>query len=47
MSMKTQANSGRLAAAVAGDDEKAKETVMIFVDQVGFDPVDAGSLEES
>lgn len=45
--MKTQGNSGRLAAAVAGDDENAKETVMIFVDQVGFDPVDAGSLEES
>lgn len=38
---------GRLAAAVAGDDEKAKETVMTLVDQVGFDPVDAGSLEES
>ena len=38
---------GRLAAAVAGDDEEAKETVMALVDQVGFDPVDGGSLEES
>ena len=38
---------GRLAAAVAGDDPKAKETVMSLVNQAGFDPVDGGSLEES
>lgn len=38
---------GRLAAAVAGDDAKAKEIVMALVSQVGFDPVDGGSLEES
>jgi predicted dinucleotide-binding enzyme len=38
---------GRLAAAVAGDDPKAKETVMSLVNQAGFDPVDGVSLEES
>lgn len=38
---------GRLAAAVAGDDHKAKETVMSLVNQLGFDPVDGGSLAES
>lgn len=38
---------GRLAAAVAGDDPKAKETVMSLVSEAGFDPVDGGSLEES
>lgn len=38
---------GRLAAAVAGDDLRSKETVMQLVNQTGFDPVDAGSLAES
>lgn len=42
-----QGTPGRLAAAVAGDDPKAKETVMSLVNQAGFDPVDGGSLEES
>lgn len=37
----------RLAAAVAGDDLRAKKVVMELVNQTGFDPVDAGSLEES
>jgi len=38
---------GRLAIAVAGDDEGCKQVAMNLVDQVGFDPVDAGSLSES
>ncbi|MCP2072469.1 UNVERIFIED_ORG: putative dinucleotide-binding enzyme [Pseudomonas lini] len=38
---------GRLAAAVAGDNHEAKETVMSLVDQAGFDPVDGGFLEKS
>ena len=38
---------GRLAVAVAGDEGDAKQVAMALVDAVGFDPVDAGSLEES
>jgi 8-hydroxy-5-deazaflavin:NADPH oxidoreductase len=38
---------GRLAVAVAGDDERSKQTVMALVNQTGFDAVDAGSLEQS
>jgi predicted dinucleotide-binding enzyme len=38
---------GRLAIALAGDDAKAKTTVCGLVDEVGFDPVDAGPLAES
>jgi predicted dinucleotide-binding enzyme len=37
----------RLAMAVSGDDERAKELVMGLVDDAGFDPVDAGLLAES
>lgn len=39
--------AGRLAVAVAGDDAEAKQVVMGIVNEVGFDPVDAGSLAES
>jgi hypothetical protein len=38
---------GRIALPVAGDDQHAKETVMRLVDQLGFDPIDAGGLDES
>ena len=38
---------GRIALPVAGDDQNAKETVMRLVDQLGFDAVDAGGLDES
>jgi 8-hydroxy-5-deazaflavin:NADPH oxidoreductase len=37
----------RIALPVAGDDAKAKGIVMGLVDQLGFDPVDAGGLDES
>jgi predicted dinucleotide-binding enzyme len=37
----------RIALPVAGDDERAKELVMRLVDELGFDPVDAGALDES
>lgn len=37
----------RIAAAVAGDDAAQKRIVMGIVDEVGLEPVDAGSLEES
>ena len=34
--------SGRIALPVAGDDAAAKAKVMTLVDEIGFDPVDAG-----
>ncbi len=38
---------GRIALPVAGDDQAAKAVVLELVDQLGFDPVDAGGLNES
>jgi predicted dinucleotide-binding enzyme len=37
----------RIALPVAGDDPLAKEVVMQLVEQLGFDSVDAGGLDES
>ena len=37
----------RIALPVAGDDPAAKAVVMQLVDQLGFDPVDAGTLDDS
>ena len=37
----------RMAVPVAGDDPAAKKVVMDLVDQLGFDPVDAGTIDES
>ncbi len=39
--------SGRIALAVAGDDPHAKATVMDLIEGIGFDAVDAGTIEES
>ena len=39
--------SGRIAIPVAGDDERAKQVVMRLVDELGFDPVDTGRLDDS
>jgi 8-hydroxy-5-deazaflavin:NADPH oxidoreductase len=39
--------TGRIALPVAGDDPEAKQLVMRVVDELGFDPVDAGTLDES
>lgn len=42
------ANSpNRIALPVAGDNAQAKAVIMSLVGQLGFDPVDAGSLDES
>src|SRR6266478_6301645 len=38
---------GRIALPVAGDDKNAKAIVMRLVDELGFDAVDAGGLDES
>jgi len=38
---------GRIALPVAGDDKRAKDVVMRLVDELGFDPVDTGGLDES
>jgi predicted dinucleotide-binding enzyme len=39
--------SGRLAIPIAGDDPAAKETVSRLIREIGFAPVDAGSLAQS
>ena len=38
---------GRIALPVAGDPPGARQKVMRLVDELGFDPVDAGGLEDS
>jgi 8-hydroxy-5-deazaflavin:NADPH oxidoreductase len=38
---------GRIALPVAGADGPAKEQALELVEQLGFDPVDAGTIEES
>ena len=37
----------RIALPVAGDDPKAKQTVIALLDELGFDGVDAGTIDES
>jgi predicted dinucleotide-binding enzyme len=44
---KPKGAKGRIALPVAGDDPRAKQVVIDQVDQLGFDGVDAGSLDES
>lgn len=44
---KPRGTAGRIALPVAGDDDRAKKIVMRLVDELGFDPVDAGTLDES
>ena len=39
--------AGRIALPVAGDDKRAKEVVIRLLDELGFDGVDAGGLDES
>jgi 8-hydroxy-5-deazaflavin:NADPH oxidoreductase len=44
---KPKGSPGRIGLPVAGDDPAAKQIVMRLVDEIGFDPVDAGGLDES
>jgi predicted dinucleotide-binding enzyme len=37
----------RIALPVSGDDKRAKDVVMKLIDELGFDAVDAGGLDES
>jgi predicted dinucleotide-binding enzyme len=39
--------AGRIALPVAGDDQRAKAVVLQLVDELGFDPIDAGGLDDS
>jgi predicted dinucleotide-binding enzyme len=36
----------RIGIPISGDDEQAKRTVAELIEQIGFDPVDAGTLAE-
>jgi 8-hydroxy-5-deazaflavin:NADPH oxidoreductase len=38
---------GRIALPIAGDDARAKAVVQRLIDEIGFDGVDAGGLDES
>ncbi|HET7738844.1 MAG TPA: hypothetical protein VFK32_09745, partial [Tepidiformaceae bacterium] len=38
---------GRIALPIAGDNPVAKAVVMRVVDELGFDPVDAGTIDDS
>jgi len=44
---KPKGTPGRIALPVAGDDERAKAIVLQLIDELGFDGVDSGSLDES
>lgn len=44
---KPRGTPGRIALPVAGDDKRAKEVVMKLLDELGFDGVDAGGLDDS
>ena len=39
--------AGRIALPVSGDDQRAKEIVIKLLDELGFDGVDAGGLDDS
>jgi predicted dinucleotide-binding enzyme len=38
---------GRIALPVAGDDPAAKQVVLRLIEELGFDPIDAGTIAES
>ena len=42
-----QGDKNRIAMAISGDDTKAKETVFVLVNELGFDPFDIGDINQS
>jgi 8-hydroxy-5-deazaflavin:NADPH oxidoreductase len=44
---KPRGSKNRIALAVSGDEQKAKQVVLGLVDDAGFDALDAGLLEDS
>jgi predicted dinucleotide-binding enzyme len=44
---KPEGAPGRIALPIAGDDPRAKEVVSRLLDELGFDAVDGGGLDES
>ncbi|HEX6079055.1 MAG TPA: NAD(P)-binding domain-containing protein [Methylomirabilota bacterium] len=44
---KPKGAAGRIALPIAGDDPRAKEVVTRLLDELGFDAVDGGGLDES
>ncbi|MBA3317906.1 MAG: NAD(P)-binding domain-containing protein [Gemmatimonadales bacterium] len=44
---KPKGASGRIALPVAGDDPRAKDVVIRLLDELGFDGVDGGGLDQS
>ena len=44
---KPAGSPGRIALPVAGDDPYTKRIVMRLIDELGFDPVDAGPIDGS
>jgi hypothetical protein len=44
---KPRGTPARIALPVAGDDKRAKDTVIKLLDELGFDGVDAGGLDDS
>jgi 8-hydroxy-5-deazaflavin:NADPH oxidoreductase len=44
---KPRGTAQRIALPVAGDDKRAKDVVIRLLDELGFDGVDAGSLDDS
>src|SRR5436190_3272012 len=44
---KPPGTAGRIALPVAGDDDRAKSVVLGLIDELGFDGVDAGGLDDS
>jgi predicted dinucleotide-binding enzyme len=44
---KPRGTPGRFALPVAGDDQRAKDIIIRLLDELGFDGVDAGGLDDS